>query len=134
MFHRGDLPLTLAPVLVRVIDPIRQRRIATMAARRQLSVAEIERIVERGAGALHSAPPTNTLPPDEPQKQGLSPSRVVALDTLAERATESLTLGDLADLFETTCCACGASDLPTYCSACPMLDLVNRVLARVERR
>jgi ParB family transcriptional regulator, chromosome partitioning protein len=134
MFHRGDLPLTLAPVLVRVSDSIRQRRIATMAARRRLSVAEIERIVERGIGALRTAPPTDTLPPDEPQKQGLSPSRVVALDALAERASESLSLGDLADLFETTCCACGASDLPTYCSACPMLDLVNRVLARVERR
>jgi len=57
MFHRGDLPLTLAPVLLRVADPLRQRQIATMAARRQLSVLEIERIVERGAGALQAPPP-----------------------------------------------------------------------------
>ena len=41
--------------------------------------------------------------------------------------------GNLAEMFRNTCCACGAEDLPTYCTACPMLDLVNRVLARVKR-
>ena len=131
MFHRGDLPLSLAPVLVRVPEPNRQRQIATRAARRQLTVPEIERIVERGAGAFHSpAPATSSLPPDKPQKEGLSPSRLVALDELARHATASVTLGELAEVFRATCCACGAEDLPTYCTACPMLDLVNRVLAR----
>jgi len=134
MFHRGDLPLTLASVLLKVADPVRQRQIATMAARRQLTVPEIERIVERGAGALQAAPPRSSLPPDEPEKQGLSPSRVAALDNLAKHASGSVSLGELADLFRTTCCACGAQDLPTYCAACPMLDLVNRVLARAESR
>ena len=133
MFHRGDLPLTLAPVLCKVTDPLRQRQVATMAARRQLTVPEIERIVDRGVGALHAAAPTGSLPPDEPQKVGLSPSRVGALDALAERAESSVSLGELAQLFRTTCCACGAEDLPTYCSACPMLDLVNRVVAHVSR-
>jgi len=129
MFHRGDLPLTLAPVLLKVSDPIRQRQVATMAVRRQLTVPEMERIIDRGAGALLAAPPRTSLPTDEPVKQGLSPSRVVALNNLANHAGTSLSLGDLADLFRATCCACGAEDLPTYCTACPMLDLVNRVLA-----
>ena len=133
MFHRDDLPLTLAPVLCKVADPLRQRQVATMAARRQLTVPEIERIVDRGVGALHNAVPRSSLPPDEPQKQGLSPSRIGALDALAGRAETSVSLGDLAELFRTTCCACGAEDLPTYCSACPMLDLVNRVVAHVSR-
>lgn len=132
MFHRGDLPLGLAAVLLRVADPIRQRQVATMAARRQLTVAEIERIVDRGAGALKTAPPRSSLPPDEPEKHGLSPSRVLALRNLAEHATTSLSVGELAGLFRDTCCACGAEDLPTYCSACPMLDLVNRVLAHID--
>ena len=132
MFHRGDLPLTLASVLVKVSDPIRQRQVATMAVRRQLTVPEIERIVERGAGALQAVPPRTSLPPDEPAKQGLSPSRVAALENLATQAAISVSLGDLAELFRATCCACGAEDLPTYCTACPMLDLVNRVLARAS--
>jgi len=132
MFHRGDLPLTLASVLVKVSDPIRQRQVATMAVRRQLTVPEIERIVERGAGALQPIPPRTSLPPKEPTKQGLSPSRVAALDNLATHAAISVSLGDLAELFRATCCACGAEDLPTYCTACPMLDLVNRVLARAS--
>ncbi len=132
MFHRGDLPLTLAPILLKVAEPSRQRQIATRAARRQLTVAEIERIVERGAGALQTPAPPSSLPPDEPEKQGLSPSRVAALDTLAQHAQALLSLGDLADLFQATCCACGAEDLPTYCTACPMLDLVNRVIARAQ--
>jgi ParB family transcriptional regulator, chromosome partitioning protein len=133
MFHRGDLPITLASVLWKVADPIRQRQVATMAARRQLTVPELEWIVDRGAGALHSSPPS-TLPPDEPEKKGLSPSRVGALENLAEHADASVSLGDLAELFRNTCCACGAEDLPTYCSACPMLDLVNRVLAHIRPR
>ena len=132
MFHRGDLPFTLASVLLKVGDPIRQRQVATLAARRQLSVPEIERIVDRGAGALQVAPPRTSLSPEEPEKQGLSPSRVVALDNLAQQAANSVTLGELADLFRATCCACGAEDLPTYCTACPMLELVNRVLARPQ--
>jgi len=132
MFHRGDLPLTLAPVLLRVADPLRQRQIATMAARRQLSVPEIERIVERGAGALQAHPPRQIPPANDTQdKVRLSPSRVVALESLAQRAANRVSLAELAELFEATCCACGAADLPTYCTACPMLDLVNRVLARV---
>ena len=132
MFHRADLPLTLAPVLCRIADPLRQRQVATRAARRQLTVPEIERIVDRGVGALHAAAPTSALPPDEPQKLGLSPSRIGALDALAQRAETSVSLGKLAELFRSTCCACGAEDLPTYCSACPMLDLVNRVVAYVK--
>jgi ParB family chromosome partitioning protein len=132
MFHRGDLPLTLASVLVKVADPIRQRQVATMAVRRQLTVPEIERIVDRGVGALLALPPRTSLRPDEPAKQGLSPSRVAALNNLATHAAVSVSLGDLAELFRATCCACGAEDLPTYCTACPMLDLVNRVLARAS--
>ena len=53
MFHRADLPLTLAPVLCRIADPLRQRQVATRAARRQLTVSEIERIVDRGVGVVH---------------------------------------------------------------------------------
>ena len=133
MFHRGDLPLTLAPVLVRITEPVRQRQVATMAARRQLTVPALERIVERGAGAVGSPPPKLTLPPDESPKQGLSPSRTSALEQLQRRTHESISLGNLADLFRLTCCACGMEDLPTYCSGCPMLDLVNRVLAGSTR-
>jgi hypothetical protein len=92
VFHRSDLPLTLAPVLVRITEP-----------------------------------------PDESPKQGLSPSRTSALEQLQRRADESISLGSLADLFRLTCCACGMEDLPTYCSGCPMLDLVNRVLAGSTR-
>jgi hypothetical protein len=76
-----------------VTDPARQRQVATMAVRRQLTVPEIERIVERGAGAVLAVPPKTGLSPENPDKQGLSPSRVAALDNLAERAATSLSLG-----------------------------------------
>jgi hypothetical protein len=94
----------------------------------------MQRIVERGAGALQSAPPKNAPFSAEAEKQGLSPSRIDALGHLAERAASSVSLGQLADLFRDTCCACGAQDLPTYCSACPMLELVNRVLTCTDSR
>jgi ParB family chromosome partitioning protein len=134
MVHRGDLPLTLAPVLLKVADPHRQRQIATIAARRQLTIVEIERIVDRGLGALQVPPPPSRLPPDEPEKEGLSPSRVAALGNLARQPEATLLVRDLAEVFRATCCACGAEDLPAYCAACPMLDLVNRVIARFQPR
>jgi len=134
MVDRGDLPLTLAPILLRVADPGRQRQIATMAARRQLTVPELERIVERGAGALQAPAPKSSLPPEEPPKQGLSPSRVAALQQLEESPVAQVSFGDLATLFRECCCACGMDDLPTYCRECPMLDLVNRVLARGDQK
>ena len=133
MFDRGDLPLTLAPVLLRVAEPARQRQIATSAARRQLTVPELERIVERGAGALQAPPPKATLPADEPARDGLSPSRLAALQRLEARAGTQVSLGDLAFLFKSVCCACGMEDLPAYCTGCPMLDLVERVLATTGR-
>jgi ParB family chromosome partitioning protein len=133
MFDRGDLPLTLAPVLLRVSEPARQRQIATSAARRQLTVPELERIVERGAGALQAPPPKATLPADAPARDGLSPSRLAALQRLEARAGTQVSLGDLAFLFKSVCCACGMEDLPAYCTGCPMLDLVERVLATTGR-
>jgi ParB family chromosome partitioning protein len=75
MFHRGDLPLTLAPVLLKVADPVRQRQIATIGTRRQLTVPEMQRIVERGAGALQSAPPKNCQSATRPQGGNSSPRR-----------------------------------------------------------
>jgi ParB/RepB/Spo0J family partition protein len=134
MFHRGELPVSLASTLLKVADPIRQREVAMMATRRRLSVHQIETIVDRGAGTLLAQPQRSHLPPDATDKRGMSPSRVAALESLAAQPATSLSFRELADAFRATCCACGAEDHPTYCAACPMLDLVTRVLARASRR
>jgi hypothetical protein len=133
MFHRGDLPITLAAVLLRVPDSVRQRQIATMAVRRRLTVPELERIVERGAGALNAPPPRSNLSPDAHAGQGLSPSRLVALTELEQHAAQLVSVKLVANLLRDVCCACGMEDLPAYCSGCPMLDLINQVLTSLDR-
>ena len=75
----------------RVADPVRQRQVATMAVRRQLTVPEIERIIERGAWArlrLRRHAPLSRW--TSQTSKGSSPSRVAALGhNLAQRATNS---------------------------------------------
>lgn len=129
-FERGELPLTLVPILARVQDVDQQRRLATIAGRRRLTVPQLETIVERGAGALNRPPPRAQLPPDEAPKAAVSQSRLETLAELRRDGEVSLSLDRLADLCEATCCACGMGHLPDICSACPLMELMQTVRRR----
>jgi len=126
-FDRSELPLTLAPVLVRVTDHDQQRRLATIATRRQLSVTQLEQIVDRGAGALSKPPPRVSTPPPPPVAIDHSATRQAALTLLKSASKKTISVGRLSELAEATCCACGMSFAGDICSACPLLDLVKAI-------
>lgn len=133
MVHRGDLPLTVAPILNRIGDPDRQRRVATMAATRKLSVPELERIVD--GGRVPSSAPKPTVKPkpilevDDPDYQG--DGREALLKRLQSPAIGfAVSAPELEASFREVCCACGMQDLPDLCAACPMVQLVDVLLAR----
>ena len=133
-FHRGELPVGLATVLVRVSDPIRQRRLASLAARRGLSVAQLEALVDR-APASHTvvrrSAAASALPADDdPAGGGLSASRQAALDALRARGDRHVSLDELAAAAESVCCRCGMASLPVICAACPLAELLASLLAR----
>ncbi len=140
MVHRGDLPVRSATLLLQVADKARQRQMATMAANRGLSAAELERIINRGTGALsspsHPKPdvkrdsPSNQTASEKPEQ---SPGRKQVLARLDVTRDRSVDIADIQALFNDVCCACGMQDLPEYCAACPMLQLVDLVLLKVEK-
>lgn len=131
-FHRGELPVTLASVLADVADPAHQRRLAAIAARKQITVPELRRVVE-GALGIVSSPPPRPPEDEEPQQQvGLSDCRRSALERLEGDAERTISFRHLAEIFKGTCCACGMDSLPKVCSACPLADYMGR-LALVKK-
>ena len=130
--HRGELPLGVGPVLAALDDPIRQRRLATLAVRRRLSVPQLRRLVDQARGTLaHRRSPT--LPSDdEPDGGGISRTRQALLEALSVQPEKTFTFGELAAVTERTCCACGMASLPAVCSACPLVDMLTAVLSRTH--
>lgn len=50
--HRGELPVGIGPILVMLEDARQQRRLATLAVRRRLSVPQLRRLVDEARGTL----------------------------------------------------------------------------------
>jgi ParB family chromosome partitioning protein len=128
-FHRGELPVTLADVLVDVKDPAHQRRLAAIAARKQITVLELRRVIDRAQGVVSSPP---RRPPDDDQDaepQGLSECRRNALERLEAEGDRTIAFSQLADVFKATCCACGMESEPSICSACPLAEYMARLAA-----
>jgi ParB family chromosome partitioning protein len=105
--HRGELPMRVALLLVPLRDPARQRRLAGIAVRRRLTVAQMRRLIETALALPPPPAPATSLPPDEePSGGGLSQTRLEALEALRAQAEQSITFGQLAALAESECCAC----------------------------
>jgi ParB family chromosome partitioning protein len=131
--HRGELPVGVGPVLVMLEDARQQRRLATLAVRRRLSVPQLRRLVDQARGTLarRRAP---TLPSDdELDGGGISQTRQSLVDALRAQPRQTFTYGQLAAVTEATCCACGMQSLPAVCNACPLVDLLSSVLAGPAR-
>jgi hypothetical protein len=131
--HRGELPVGVGPVLVRLEDAGQQRRLATLAVRRRLSVPQLRRLVDNVRGTLARRRSPVLPPDDELNGGGLSRTRQSLLNALRTEPHQTLTFGQLAAVAECTCCACGMASLPAVCSACPLVDLLSSVLARPAR-
>jgi ParB family chromosome partitioning protein len=132
--HRGELPLRVGLALVPLRDQVRQRRLATIAVRRRLTVVQVRQLVEH---ALSLPPlPARTAPlpgDDEPSGGGLSATRLAALDALRAEADRTITFGRLAALASDECGACGLESAPTVCAECPNLHLLRAVLRHPSR-
>lgn len=133
-FDRGELPVGLAAVLVRVSDPTRQQRLASLAARRGLSVAQLEALLDRVPTSQtgRRAEACSILPADrDPAGGGLSASREATLEALRARGDRGISFGELAAVAESVCCSCGMASLPVICAACPLAELLATLLARI---
>ncbi|HEY1297020.1 MAG TPA: ParB/RepB/Spo0J family partition protein [Chloroflexota bacterium] len=128
--HRGELPVGIGPILVMIDDARQQRRLATLAIRRHLTVAQLRRLVDQARGTVVRRRPPMLPTEDEPDGGGLSQTRQSLVDALRAQPCQTFTYGELAAVTEATCCACGMTSLPVVCSACPLVDLLSSVLAQ----
>ena len=131
--HRGELALNVAALLRPIHDPAPQRRLALLAVRRRLSVAQVRHLVE-AALSLPPVPPAPLPPDDEPNGGGLSPTRQAVLEALRAEPQRPVSCGELADLASMVCCACGLESLPAICAECPNLRLLLAVVQQSAGR
>jgi ParB family chromosome partitioning protein len=132
--HRGELPLRVGLALVPLRDQVRQRRLATIAVRRRLTVVQVRQLVEH-ALSLPPLPPRPAPFPsdDEPGGGGLSATRLEALEALRADGDRTISFGQLAELAHNECGACGLESAPTVCAECPNLHLLHAVLRHGPR-
>ena len=131
MFESYELPESLAVVLLKVPDPDRQRRLASIASRRGLTTKTLMELIARGEGDLTAKPgpkpKLETLPDNERMKGA---GRLQAMDRLRRDPGRKLSYSDLLKQFDLICgvCGdCGMSGIREVCSACPLPELVMRL-------
>jgi ParB/RepB/Spo0J family partition protein len=127
--HRGEVPLRVGLALVPLRDQVRQRRLASIAVRRRLTVVQVRQLVEHALVLPPLPTPTAPLPgDDEPGGGGLSATRLAALEALRAEGDRTISFGQLAALASHECGACGLESAPTVCAECPNLHLLRAVL------
>jgi ParB/RepB/Spo0J family partition protein len=132
--HRGEVPLRVGLALVPLRDQVRQRRLASIAVRRRLTVVQVRQLVEQALSLPPLPTPTTPLPgDDEPNGGGLSATRLEALGALRADADRTISFGQLAALATHECGACGLESAPTVCAECPNLHLLRAVLRHRPR-
>lgn len=143
MVEQGELPISNAVVLERVHDRTQQRRLATIAVRRRMTADQLKHLVARGTGVFREPKPPRPPAPapllgnghiateiddeDDRPAKSVSSTRLEALSLLRKGASRVVTLADLAQHMEETCCACGMVGAEGVCVECPLPELLVRV-------
>jgi ParB family chromosome partitioning protein len=132
--HRGELPLRIGLVLVPLRDRARQRKLASLAVRRRLTIVQVRRLVETTLALPSQTMAAAPLPADdEPGGGGLSFTRLEVPNALHAEPDRTITFNQLATLATRECCACGLESAPTICAECPNLHLLRSVLGHQQR-
>ncbi len=134
IFDQTDLPAGAAPVLLKVADPQMQRRLATMAAGRRITIERLRELVQRGQGVLAGEERPKVAAAEEaapaPVKLAGPVGRRQAMDLLTQLDGRSITPRQMAALFDDVCgvCGdCGMASLETVCAECPLPQFVARL-------
>lgn len=125
LYSTGELPITLAPVLMKISSIDRQKQLAQMVASRKIAVGKVEQIAAREqkvrAGKKES-PPTASGRPKKTEAQ-ISPTptiftRADALAALSGLNGAKTTFKDVRLAFDAACTFCGMAEHPEVCAAC----------------
>ena len=128
MYGRNELPTSIAAALAKVVDGPQQRRLANVAARRQLPASRIEELIKRSLGTLEKEAARRTPAEEAAPAAGASKTRGELIERLRAEPETTISFVDLARAVEDTCCWCGLGSAAEVCASCPVPQLVRRAL------
>jgi ParB family chromosome partitioning protein len=128
LFNNHEMQVSAVQHLLKIKDPDRQQRLATMVLRRGMTIKKLGTVVDRSLG--------ETSPGGRPksvQKWMLGVPRQDAVDMLAQSPQRSITFAQLRELAEALCCACGMSNTKEVCLACPIPQFIKSIALGVQK-
>ncbi|MGE0885434.1 MAG: ParB/RepB/Spo0J family partition protein [Blastocatellales bacterium] len=135
-FDGNELPITLAPLLTKIVDIDRQERLANLVASRRLTVPKLKEMVDR----IVDAEQTDSTVDQERRRKRAERSagevncaftvytRADALADLAKRNGSTLCFSDLLGAFDGVCQSCGMGNFADICAACPLPQFINNLM------
>ena len=136
LFDSNELPITLAPLLTKIVDIDRQERLANLVASRRLTVPKLKEMVDR----IVEAEQTDSTVDKErgrkrTEKSGKATNcpavvytRADALADLARRNGSALCFSDLLRAFDGVCQNCGMGNFADICAACPLPQFIGNLV------
>lgn len=131
LYEKQELPLTAAPLLVKIESSDRQQTLAGMVASRKLPIGKLEEMVHKevaGAGAKKATIVAKRLATRQTSAPVEIYTRLDAEQELAAQPDISLTRGDLLQAFQGQCDRCGMKNHPEICNACPLPQFIKAVV------
>ena len=136
LFDDGRLPVTLAPLLIRIESPDRQERLANLVALRRLTVPKLKGMVERIVDAERTEAavdgsrrqPRRKRERQSPSGPSVTYTRADALADLEKRRSCGLHYSDLLRAFDGVCQNCGLERFADTCAACPLPQFIGSLV------
>lgn len=159
LYHLNELPLSVAPRLSRVADRDKQISYAGLLARRQISVADFRKAVEKDLApldpdsppiigeppgptqpSLRAAPAPHAGPVKKRTKQHANlaagtrehPTRAEAVAALGRVLSTKVSFVAVSKTLESLCCSCGMVDHSDVCRSCPLPRLILGLVGRAD--
>jgi len=136
LFDSNELPITLAPLLIRIENIDRQERLANLVASRRLTVPKLKEMVDRIVEAEQTDAEVNkerrgsgkAKKPEAPKRPAVVYTRADAVADLEKRNGNSLCYFNLLKALEGVCENCGMAGFSDICAACPLPHFINNLV------
>lgn len=120
-FDRGFMPLSLAPILAGVKDPMLRKRAIMMASRTTMTAAGFKSAIQKMLADKGRKPQTRRVHVTRREPAQL-------LKELRNRPTQVFTAAKVGEEMTMVCETCGLSRAEGICADCPVVAMITRLL------
>lgn len=134
LFDGKDMPITAAPLLLKIHNPDRQERLAQMIATRRLAVPALKEMIDKEAEvaetdrAVEKSRAGGKTAGREPRTLTQVYTRSDAVSDLERRNGDTLKYSDVLQALHGVCDSCGMGAHAAICAACPLTQLINNLV------